>query len=101
MAVLNSDSVKSLEFVSYGRPFVKFEASDASNTREDTQFFDNFGFFVGASGVQAVITTNNVYIKTANGWVNAQQVYVNVNGNWKRVSNDKLFVKNVSGIWRS
>lgn len=101
MARLTGDLVKGYDFIDMGRPYVKFEVSTlASTTSLDYPQGEN-GAFIGASGEVATITTNNVYFKTASGWVNALEVYINVSGTWKRVENDKLYVKVASGQWRS
>lgn len=105
MALLNSDQVKGFELVAFGRAWINFEASTVSSTLEIGKYTvnhsNNGGFFVGAGGAVSVITTNNVYVKTASGWVNVQEIYVNVSGNWKRVVSDKFFVKTSGGQWRS
>ena len=101
MARLAGNEVKDYEFIDMGRPYVKFEVSTLATTTSLDYPMGEDGYFIGASGTVAVITTNNVYVKTASGWVNAQEVYINVSGSWKRVVNDKLYVKTESGQWRT
>jgi hypothetical protein len=100
MPRLAGNQVKGFEFIDMGMPYVKFEASSAADTLK-LDYPQVAGYFVGASGEVAVITTNNVYIKTATGWVNALEIYINVSGSWKRVSNDKFYVKTLSGQWKA
>lgn len=99
MAFLNGDSVKSFEFLHFGQPYIRFETNTNANTLDGGYTDGRKGFFVGASGSVATISTNNVYVKTGTGWTNVQEIYVNVSGNWKRVVNDNFFVKQLSGQW--
>lgn len=103
MAILDGGSVKGFELIQYGRPYTKFDVNSAAeSTNLNGDFLDDQnGFFVGASGVVVTITTNNVYVRQASGWTNVQEIYVNVSGTWKRVSNDKFYVKTAGGPWRS
>ena len=100
MAIINGSDVKGFQFAQLGRPFVRFEVNSTANTLEGG-YRDARRLFIGASGVIATITTNNVYVKTPSGWQNAQEIYINVSGNWKRVTNDKFLVKTAGGPWRS
>ena len=102
MPILSGSEVKGFEFIQYGRPYVKFEVNSIAATTVDQNYGNVLGFFLAASGVATVITTNNIYVKRPTvGWVNVQEAYINISGTWKRITNDKLYIKAASGQWRT
>lgn len=102
MALLESQYLRSLDFIHGGMPFVNIEASTVSDTKNiDTVYYTNLGPFFGGTGGVSQVITNNVYVKRSDGsWAQCVEIHVNINGSWKRAVNDVFYIRTASS-WRS
>jgi hypothetical protein len=101
MPIYDATFLKTMNFSDRGLPFVNIEASTTADTTTFISYFTNFGIFYGATGAVATISTNNVYVKKADGsWVQCLEIYANVSGSWKRVDRDNFYIKEGSS-WKS
>jgi hypothetical protein len=88
----------------FGIPFVHIDSSANTNSNHNppyttTSLGGHITPFFGASGALVEVTTNNVYVKSGGQWVQCLTIHVNINGNWRRVSNDNFYVKD-GNFWK-
>jgi hypothetical protein len=89
MPLPSKSEVQKLDIAYWGQPFVQIEAKSSGTTSLDLAYLGQP--FVSAVGL-------DIYVNVNGTWKKASAAYANVGGTWKTITQTAA---NVSGTWRS
>lgn len=106
MPILDYSSLGSASLFLRGRPYISIDSNSAVNSANVNKYlyfggiYERVHYYIGATGQQTTVTTNNVYVKDGGVWKQCVSVHIKVGGVYRRLENDKIYTK-VGTSWKS